>query len=163
MTTSIAGNRMMGFTLGVALLMLGVFMTAARMPMVGVNWASGTQAAPSSAPQLDIKTQLTPDPVEALDRITVATTFRASTEVREPLVAHLEVVGATQENPALVMSQSGFRVPAGGARAVYWEWRVPDSLQAGVYTLRVQVMGQESGKSYGEEQRAAMFRVVERR
>ncbi len=109
-----------------------------------------------------ISASVTPDPVETLDRVTFATRFSASGAVVEPLQARLEVVSADGANSVLSMKQSGFHLPEEGGRAVYWEWRVPDSVPPGQYALRLSVVGVDTGRLYGEVEDAATMSVVPR-
>ncbi|HEX2987132.1 MAG TPA: hypothetical protein VHS06_03065 [Chloroflexota bacterium] len=123
---------------------------------------SALAAAAASPVCVNISASVTPDPVEKLDRVTVASRFSALGAVAEPLQARLDVLSVEGGNSVLTMKQSGFRLPEMGSRAIYWEWRVPDSVPEGQYALRLTVVGADSGRLYGEVDNAATLAVVRR-
>ncbi len=162
MSTAVAGTMRMssvgvGISFGAAIALLAGGLVIAQIVLARPHAAQ--IAAP---PRLSVAAAVTPDPASILDTATFATTFQASSEISEPLRAQLEVRSAADGATVLTMSQSGFRVPAEGRRAVYWEWRVPDRVAPGSYTVSVKAVGVNSGTVYGEEQKAATFQVTAR-
>jgi hypothetical protein len=139
-----------------------IALTALLSGLALYQMSSASVVAATDRAGVNVTASVTPDPVETLDRVTVATSFSASGTVAEPLKAQLDVMSVDGGNSVLTMNQSGFRLPEKGSRAVYWEWRVPDSVPAGQYSLRLTVVGADSGRLYGEVDNAATLAVVQR-
>ncbi len=134
---------------------------AALLVSLAVAWivaAEPRHAAAAPVSTVSVTATVSPDPVERLDRVTVASMFRAWSDIPEPLSASIEVMSAGGAQ-VLAMNQSGFRVPGQDGREVDWVWRVPDSVEPGAYTVGLKVVGMDSGRVYGVNDQAAQFVV----
>jgi len=144
-------STLVAMTVSVAAVVIS--MAAAQIGSARLHSSTTVASQPVS-----MSVAISPDPVGILNRATIVTAFQSSGDIPEPLRAQLEVRDGIGK-PVLSMNQSGFRVPSRGTRAIYWEWRVPASVDPGGYTVAVKLVGVDSGKVYGEEPRAATLSV----
>jgi len=136
-----------------ALLVGAALLGAAVLVWAGVRWWRDARAA--AGPRvIVVETQTPASPVDALDRVYLATRIANPGDQRlENLWVELEVVGPDGK-VALRSRQGGIAIGGHDVRAIYWAWRVPGAAAPGTYRARVDVVGAD-GRLLGSSDGAA--------